>query len=86
MPTLLVDPLNVLPVENNTSATSIRKMKDVLKRQGQIEPLQVRNIHHPSLQYYRTFREDTHAADIVMAARKLGWSTILVTVMERYEY
>lgn len=59
----------------------VRKMQAVLEKQGQIEPLQV----HPFEDKYITFPQDSHGADIVFAARNLGWDTLLVHVTYVYE-
>jgi hypothetical protein len=76
----------VHPASVHTSRVSplrfIRKMADVLQRQGQIEPLQVQSVDDKFI----TFECDTHGDDIVHAARYLGWSTILVCVTNRFEY
>jgi hypothetical protein len=61
------------------SEYSIRKMEN---EQGQIEPLQVKQVGDA----YLTFPQDAHAADIVVAARRLDWPTLLVAVCDRYEY
>jgi hypothetical protein len=77
----------VTPTENEPSEYFIRKMMNVLSRQGQIEPLQVK-FHHRNddgTETYETFLEDTHAADIMMAARRLGWSHVSICIMNRYE-
>lgn len=63
------------------STYHVRKMMDVLRRQGQIEPLQVRE-HGVN---YKTFEENVHADEIVNAATLLGWDTLLVHVTEKYE-
>ena len=78
-------------VINHESATHntwfISKMKQVLLKQGQIEPLQV-SVYLQVFggePVYRTFLEDPHGAEIVYAARALGWPTLLISVMKRYE-
>jgi len=71
----------VIPTADSPSKWSIRKMMEVLKRQGQIEPLQVAEVNGK----YLSFAQDAYGNDIVYAARALGWSTILIAVMARYE-
>lgn len=60
----------------------VKRMKSVLLHQGQIEPLQVRE--EPS-GLYCIFNEDPWGAAMILAAHELGWSTMLVAVMKRYE-
>jgi hypothetical protein len=67
---------------NDTSRWNQRRMVEVLKRQGQIEPLQVQ---HYAPGVYITFHDDPYGNDIVWAARELEWPTLLVVVMKRYE-
>ena len=62
----------------------VRKMKDVLNKQGQIEPLQVRHLLG-SDSMFTTFEQDAHGDDIIHAARDLGWKTLLISVMQKYE-
>lgn len=62
-----------------TSNFFVRKMMTVLRKQGQIEPLQV-------TQEYKTFPQDVYGEEILLAAKALGWDTLLVVVMRRYEY
>ena len=71
-------------VHKEPSAYFIRKMVDVLKKQGQIQPLQVRRSEHNEY-IYQTFKQDVFAAETIMAARQLGWPTILITIVDRYE-
>jgi hypothetical protein len=63
------------------------KMAEVLKKQGQIEPLQVQVYSRNAWREptYITFDTDVHANDIVEAAKTLGWDTILIAVVKRYE-
>lgn len=63
------------------SAWSRRRMILVLKKQGQIEPLQV----WADGDYYRTFEQDAWGDDIVYAARALGWDSIQVHLTTKYE-
>jgi hypothetical protein len=74
---------NVLHEEENTSRFGVRRMMAVLEKQGQIEPLQVRIAS--GVPQYRTFRQDTYGNEILMAARALGWPTILIVEMKRFE-
>lgn len=79
----------VVPLENVQSAKEAsrymtRKMVEVLARQGQIEPLQVR----PSIlmrDHFVCFSQDPHAPEILAAAKILGWKTVLIACMPRYE-
>ena len=57
------------------SRWEVNKMKAVLKRQGQIEPLQVKKI--PETGYF-TFHQDIWGAAIVQAAREMGWQSLLI--------
>ena len=57
-------------------------MVRVLRKQGQIEPLQVRLIE-PGI--YETFKDDPWGAETLTAAISLGWKDILITEMRRYE-
>lgn len=59
----------------------IRKMRAVLERQGQIEPLQV----YAFEDHFLVWHDDSHGSDIVFAARELGWSTLLIVDTKRYE-
>lgn len=60
---------------------AVRKMKEVLIKQGQIEPLQVHKID----KHYIVFHDDPWGNEIVYAARELGWKTLLIVEMKRYE-
>ena len=66
----------------NSSRYYIDKMKGVLERQGQIEPLQVRKLDSG---LYMTFEQDAHGNDIVCAAQELGWPTLLIVEMRRFD-
>lgn len=57
----------------------IKRMRAVLERQGQIEPLQI----NPRTE--RPHRHDVHGDDIIYAARDLGWDTILIVHTDRYQ-
>lgn len=75
-----VVPINqVVPL--SSSIDSIRRMRTVLQRQGQIEPLQVKSVGDKFI----PFSQDVWADEIIFAARALGWDTLLITVMKRYE-
>jgi hypothetical protein len=74
-------PIGQIATTTVESPWHTRKMKEVLKNQGQIEPLQVRE----SLGHYLTFEQDVHATDIVCAAMALRWPTILVTIVKEYQ-
>lgn len=71
-----------IEVRPNVSDFFVRKMMQVLTRQGQIEPLQVRKL---SNNLYQTFSKDPHGNDILEAARRLGWPTILIVEMNHYQ-
>lgn len=77
----------VIPSTDRVEKRNILKMRDVLCRQGQIEPLQVQvySTDMDGVNTYITFYEDVHANEIMMAARMLEWDTVLITVMNRYE-
>jgi hypothetical protein len=63
----------------------VKKMKEVLVKQGQIEPLQVKRVElTPDLIFYKVF-DQGWGKEILFAARALGWKTILIVEMERYE-
>lgn len=64
------------------SAWAIKKMVKVLEKQGQIEPLQVQECNG----LYSCFSHDLNGQEILLAAKYLEWPTILVCVMEKYEY
>lgn len=64
-----------------SSAHAVRRMKAVLQRQGQIEPLQVR-AHGDK---FIPFAADAWGNEIIHAARELGWKDILIVVIEKYE-
>lgn len=76
-----INPNRVTP-RNAPQEWFVRKMVQVLIRQGQIEPLQIKAL---SMDVYVTFKQDPHGDDIVYAARKLGWDTILVHLTDKYE-
>ena len=69
---------DIKPYCDRQSEWAIKKMKQVLNKQGQIEPLQV-NIKTNSV-----FAEDPHGDDILYAAEDLKWPTILVVFLNRY--
>jgi hypothetical protein len=77
----------VVPIENIIqqndfySRRDVMLMKQVLIKQGQIEPLQVRP--YTPIQFI-TFAEDVHGAALVQAARELNWPTLLIVEMKRY--
>jgi len=61
-------------------------MAHVLQKQGQIEPLQVAEyVTVNGDTTYITHYNDPHGSDIVLAAARLGWTTLLVVVNTRYE-
>ena len=78
--------LQVIP-SGSSSPYTVKKMVHVLRAQGQIEPLQVaKYVSFPDSRedVFITFCEDVHGADIVNAALELGWTSILVVEMPRY--
>jgi hypothetical protein len=81
--TQVVSTLSVFPLNNLHTHPYyfIGKMRDVLTKQGQIEPLQVEQIGES----YYVFEQDTWGSDLVYAARSLGWPTLLISVTKRYE-
>jgi hypothetical protein len=68
---------------DEVSPVSVRRMKRILEQQGQIEPLQVWLDEATGL--WTTFKQDPWGAEIVEAAKQLGWQTLLVVEMKRYE-
>ena len=79
---MLVSPHKVSPCNRDTRPkTFVNRMMRVLQTQGQIEPLQVKAVGNG----YVTFEEDTYGSEIVLAARILGWDTILIHITNRYE-
>jgi hypothetical protein len=69
----------------------VERMKKLLDRQGQIEPLQVKavclndnDLTDESSVFYLTFEQDAWAKELVHAARALGWPTLLVCVTKRF--
>lgn len=83
-----VVPIGRVIPSGQSSHVTITKMAHVLRKQGQIEPLQV--AHYVTLEngddIYITHCDDVHGYDIVMAAKALQWPTLLVVVNKRYEY
>ena len=78
---MVVDRSKVI-AHNDVPLRDIRIMSSVLQRQGQIEPLQVRE-YCPGT--YITCEEDVWGAAIVHAAKALEWPTLLICVVTRYE-
>lgn len=84
----------IVPIEQVIHSTDthskwfVNRMRDVLVKQGQIEPLQVQ-VYAPKSDLneavYITFDEDPHGAVIVRAAQSLGWPTLLIVEMNKYE-
>lgn len=88
--TFLVPPTQII-ASGHTSNIFTKKMMDVLRAQGQIEPLQVREYAVDSqtgLQVYITYACDPYGAEIVDAARIMEWPTLLCTFTNngKYEY
>lgn len=76
---VLVVPIDDVQPSSPMDSYFTRKMKLVLLRQGQIEPLQINKTTG------RVYLNDTHGNTIWHAAKDLGWDTILVLFNERYE-
>jgi hypothetical protein len=78
------DGIKVVPIDSVRPFSPMdpyftRKMKLVLCRQGQIEPLQINKRRN------HTYPRDVHGATIWHAAKDLGWDTLLVLFNDRYE-
>lgn len=72
----------LLGTQTRPTFYQIGKMVRVLKNQGQIEPLQVKRRLDGK---FEIFPEDPWGPEIVLAARELGWPSLLVTVEARYQ-
>jgi hypothetical protein len=82
----VVEIQRVRALNDSSSQHAIRKMKRTLEKQGQIEPLQVRLIRGFGMpDSYTIFHDDPWGNEILWAARELGWKTILIVEMQRYE-
>ncbi len=84
----LVIPSHLVIPDRYPSVYSIRLMEKTLKYQGQIEPLQVKfyRVNPETLRTeYMTHALDAWGAEICLAARNLGWPTLLIHITERYE-
>lgn len=79
--------LVIVATDAHSSRHTIRKMESVLSKQGQIEPLQVKHYatRKDGMDVFITCDEDVHGADIVQAALNLGWPTLLVTIVQKYQ-
>jgi hypothetical protein len=86
----------VVPLSDSSSKSAVNKMKSVLMKQGQIEPLQVHAVycihgpecfHDSCLNYpkYIVWHDDAWGNEIVYAARELNWSTLLIVETSKYE-
>jgi len=84
---MIVSIKQVIPATDNLSRRSILKMRDVLVKQGQIEPLQVQLYctDDRDVPTYITFYHDVHGNEIMAAAKILGWDTILISPMIKFE-
>ena len=71
----------VVPLGDSSSRYAVQRVKAVLEKQGQIEPLQVYKFD----EHYLVFHDDPWGNEIVYAARELGWTTLLIQEMEKYE-
>ena len=84
---MVVDIKKVIPHTDNASKREIWHMMDVLNKQGQIEPLQVK-VYAPAMpgyeESYITHERDAWGNVIVLAAQRLNWPTLLILVTERY--
>jgi len=77
----IVDINKVIPINDSSSPWAVRKMKDTLTRQGQIEPLQVRKCGDK----FTVFYNDPWGNEIIYAARDLGWDTLMIVEMKGYD-
>lgn len=79
--------LVIIATDAGVTRHTVRKMESVLNKQGQIEPLQVKHYatRDDGVDVFITCDDDVHATDIVLAARNLGWPTLLVAVVQKYE-
>jgi hypothetical protein len=73
---------NVIPYYPATSRRAVARMRAVLEIQGQIEPLQVRRVTD---NHWCAFAADPWGAEIIQAAQELGWQTLLIVEMAKYE-
>jgi hypothetical protein len=76
----LIDPREI-STQTIPHPRAINKMKEVLTKQGQIEPLQVKVVGYK----LKTHVEDAWGDEIVFAAIELGWSHIDIIINTRYE-
>ena len=72
--------------EDNISNWHINKMVTVLQKQGQIEPLQVYpiSLRDNDTIKYCVYLQDSHGHEIVCAAKRLGWDTLLIVETNKY--
>lgn len=78
----MVIPIHLVVLNDSARSTIFtRKMKKVLERQGQIEPLQVKPLDDGR---YEVFGNDPHGADILVAALELGWDNILILPTQKW--
>jgi hypothetical protein len=77
-PVLVVPIDSVQPSTPEPSRYDLNKMKLILLRQGQIEPLQISSFSG------RIYSSDFHGNAIWYAAKELGWDTILTFTSERW--
>lgn len=78
MPVVPITTVKPSPKRGGPSSFDVKKMKLVLDKQGQIEPLQIHDETH------EVFEEDPWGNEILQAAIDLGWDTLLVTYEHRY--
>jgi len=85
-PTLL-HPSKILARGDRAGVHDINRMVNVLLKQGQIEPLQVKRLTpaESTTHTFGTFSGDPWGNAILAAALHLEWPTVQVAVMRRYE-
>tara|TARA_R110000868_G_scaffold345386_2_gene606494 strand:- start:195 stop:434 length:240 start_codon:yes stop_codon:yes gene_type:complete len=71
----------VISPDEEANQWEVPKMMQVLQKQGQIEPLQVK-VYHDGKYAVFPFNYDV---EILAAAKALGWKDILITIVKRYE-
>jgi len=77
----------VVPIEqvkplHSDRVQSVKKVMAILDKQGQIEPMQVKVLGPDS---YTTFEHDPWSDTRILAAKQLGWKTLLIAPMHKYE-
>jgi hypothetical protein len=80
----IVVPIKQVIPHTDSTFRNVVKMAHVLRKQGQIEPLQVQ-VYEPTGPTYITFQNDIHGAEIANAAKFLEWDTLLIVVVDRFQ-